>query len=80
MRTLTQIKFQSLFVNCKLQTPAPQSTFKGMISDSFLQSTENMKGQDEEANVWICDAHSSMNGVGSSAKAVLVNLGRRWTK
>lgn len=39
-----------------------------------------MKGQDEAANVWICDAHGSMNGVGSSAKAVVVNLVCRWTE
>lgn len=26
-----------------------------------------MKGQEEDANVWICDAHSGVNRVGSSA-------------
>lgn len=41
MKTLTQIKFQSTFVNCKLQTRHPnQQPFKGMISDSFLQSSK----------------------------------------
>lgn len=59
MRTLTQIKFQSLSVNCKLQTRHPnQQPFKGMISDSFLQSSESMKGQDDAVNVWICGEHS----------------------
>lgn len=64
MRTLTQIKFQSLSVNCKLQTPHPnQQPFKGMISDSFLQSSESMKGQDDAVNVWICGEHSGDDGM-----------------
>lgn len=55
MKTLTQIKFRSTFVNCKLQTRHPnQQPFKGMISDSFLQSSESMKGQDDAVNIWIC--------------------------
>lgn len=64
MRTLTQIKFQSLSVNCKLQTPHPnQQPFKGMISDSFLQSSESMKGQDNAVSVWICGKHSGDDGM-----------------
>lgn len=55
MKTLTQIKFQSTFVNCKLQTRHPnQQPFKGMISDSFLQSSESMKGQGDAVSIWIC--------------------------
>lgn len=55
MKTLTQIKFQSTFVNCKSQTRHPnQQPFKGMISDSFLQSSESMKGQGDALSIWIC--------------------------
>lgn len=62
MRTLTQIKFQSPFVNCKLQTQHPnQQPLREWFQTHFCNPQKSVKGQDEAANVWIFDAHSGVD-------------------